>query len=109
MSLCTDCPNRPICQTLCPEAILYVNQDNVSLKKLLGAGRIYKKKMSDVDLMAAQEEENMLDAFFQLPRKKQVLTLLEKGMSRKEIAEVLGITRENLRDIIRRLNRTSHE
>ena len=105
MSLCNDCPNRSICQTLCPEAILYVNQDNVSLKKLLGAGRVYKKKLSDVDLMAVQEEENMIDAFFQLPRKKQVLTLLQRRMSRAEIAKVLGITRENVRDVVRRLKK----
>jgi CRP-like cAMP-binding protein len=84
-----------------------VNQDNVSLKKLLGAGRVYKKRLSDVDLAAIQEEENVLDAFFQLPRKKQVLTLIEKGISRSDMCKVLGITRENLRDILRRLKKDS--
>lgn len=34
MALCDDCPKRSICNTLCPEAEVYANQDYVEQSEL---------------------------------------------------------------------------
>lgn len=100
IGLCTDCPKRPHCNTLCPEAELYASQDWEDLQEITVGLPEYSKE--DI---AEKELQRKLNKFYQLPRKKQVLTLLERGLPRKEVCQILGITKENLRDIIRRISK----
>jgi DNA-binding NarL/FixJ family response regulator len=77
--LCTECPNRPLCKSLCAEAEIYANQDNPN----------YHKEGS----------------FHLTPMEKGVLDGLAAGKTREEIAQILGITRKQLRDHIYNLKR----
>ncbi len=97
VGLCTDCPNRKYCNSLCPEADIYANQDWGYLQELtIGIPSFTKKDIVDI------EKEKVISSFNQLSRKKQVMALLGEGLSREEVAQVLGITRRNLREIVRR-------
>ena len=92
--LCITCPKRTYCSDLCPEAECYANQDEVPQRELtIGLPR-YGKWPEPVEKPILTKREH------------DVLSRLAKGESREKIAKVLGITRENVRQIIRRTRKT---
>ncbi len=106
MSLCQDCTKRYLCNSLCPEAEAFVNQDNVSISERLlpaiGIDEVSRIARLDVcDL----ERDRIIEEFRKLSKKHQVETLLKAGLTREQIAQLVGITRENLRKIISRLRK----
>lgn len=86
--LCVTCPNRPLCSTLCPEAELYVKQDEIGQKELLiGIPRYGKWPESVNKSLFTKRERRVIDA-------------LLDGKTKAEIVKDLGITRKNLRDTL---------
>jgi len=100
LDFCTTCIKRTYCTSLCPEAEMYAGQDWVYLQELPIGDASYTNE----DIVE-KLQSTITSKFRQWPRKKQVLTLLEKEVSRKVICQVLNITRENLRYIINKLNK----
>ena len=85
MTLCDDCPKKDICQTLCPEAELYANQDYVPQKQLVFTHQNIKK-WPEKDARRAYTVTEMA-----------ILNALADGLTRECICKVLGITRSTLR------------
>ena len=92
---CTNCPHRQFCNTLCPEAELYVKQDEVPKREMTIGIPIYINK--------PWPEPGKSSLFTKLENK--VFSRLVDGKSRREIVKELNITKENLRDVIRRIRR----
>lgn len=96
--LCQDCPKKSKCTKLCDEAEAYADQDHISLEE---------KPVADLEFSEfgdLSEWTNKLLPKVKLSnREKETLTLLGKGLTRADVCKLLEITRENLRDIIRRL------
>ena len=97
--LCQDCPDRNSCLKLCSEAEAYVGQDD-----------IYQRELTIPNI-----KYNNFSHFEPIPnvhlskREKQILTLLGMGLDRRDISKLLKISRDNLRDIIRRIKKKSHD
>jgi len=93
--LCTDCPKRPLCSSLCPEAELYVKQDEVSRQEIPIGLPIYGNgewpEGKDKSLFTKAEVA--------------LLSRLVDGRDREQIAEELGITRHSLKLRIQRLRK----
>lgn len=102
--LCHDCSSKDLCTSLCPEALAYANQDWVGLKELpVGLPEYIQKDIQEAEI------HNVLNKFSKLSRELQVVTLLKAGFSRKQIAQILGISRKNLRLIIYRANKKRYK
>ena len=87
--LCQECPKKPFCSALCPEAILFADQDKTSQKEFL-LGEL--KYSNPENLPIRPPEDSQISK-----TEKKILTLLAMGMDRKEISKLLDITRNNLR------------
>jgi hypothetical protein len=99
--LCQECPNRPLCSSLCPEAELYLKEEEAMRDFInLGVAVFGKSTKGDIDEI---EEKRMLDQFYSLPTKEQVSRLLDAGYTRQKICKALNITRTYLRKIIQKL------
>jgi len=85
--LCSTCPSKPICCTLCPEAELYVKQDEVAQKELTIGNPEYGESpwRDSVDKPIFTKTET------------RVIAALLDGKTKEEIAEYLGITRHSLK------------
>ena len=92
--LCQDCPKKSECVELCVEAELYVNQDHVGRDEL---------PTEDVDCTIDWPDPTKNTHL--TPREKEILTLLGRGLNRFDVCQVLGISRHNLRECIRRLKK----
>lgn len=93
--LCLTCPKRSVCSCLCPEAEVYANQDEVAPRELtIGLPRHGK--------WPEPVEKPLLSK-----REREVLWRLASGEDREKIAKELGITRKNLREIIRRAKKSA--
>jgi DNA-binding NarL/FixJ family response regulator len=71
-SICTTCPNRPLCDVLCPEAELYADQDQPKV----GRPRVYEKPHLT-------------------PTEAKILSLLMQGKKASEIMQLLGISADS--------------
>lgn len=98
--LCRQCDKFATCTTLCPEAERYVNQDYVPLKEVLLPQSTLESLPAGISVWEGKPNKPILTK-----REAQVFTALLQGKTREEIAEMLGITRENLKQIIRRIRR----
>jgi DNA-binding NarL/FixJ family response regulator len=81
--LCQECPNKPLCKRLCPEAEFYVNQDNPNYHK-------------EGDLHFT-------------PIEKKILTLLMKGKTKDQIRETLKLSVHGLNVHIGNLKKKSQD
>ncbi len=85
VDLCTECTKRAFCSSLCPEAELYVKQDERSQRELtVGIVRYGKWPESPKESMFTKTE-------------KKVIASLLDGKTRAEIVKGLGITRHSLK------------
>lgn len=96
---CQDCQDRNSCLKLCPEVEVHVNQDNVYQRELTLPNISYN------NLSYCEQISNVRLS----KREKQILTLLGMGLDRRDISKLLKISRDNLRDIIRRIKKKSHD
>ena len=92
--LCKTCPKHDLCSCLCPEAEVYADQDEVSQRELTVGLPRYGK-------WPEPREKPILSK-----RAKEVLLRLAAGKTRNQISQELGITRENVRNIIRRARKS---
>lgn len=91
--LCMACPHRQFCSDLCPEAELYANQDEVQQTEInVGLPR-YGKWPEPVEKSTFT------------PLEQKVLRALADGKTRNEIAQLLGITRQTVRSVIRNIRK----
>lgn len=95
--LCQDCLNRNSCSILCPEAEAYASQDYVGLRELpIGLPMFgeFPKPISNIRLTKME---------------KKIVTLIGQGLSRKEVCELLKISRLALRAHLIRLRKKCNE
>jgi DNA-binding NarL/FixJ family response regulator len=93
VDLCTECTKRALCSTLCPEAELYVKQDEVSQRELTIGDIRYGRWPESPEKSIFTEKE------------RQVIPLLLDGKTRKQIGKLLDMTRETLRKHIENIRR----
>ena len=87
---CDKCPTKSICSQLCPEAELYVKQDNVPHKdELLLGYSLYARPWPDIPSPVRLTE-----------KQAQVIALLLQGYSRKDVQAKLGYTDNYFRQIL---------
>ena len=102
--LCQECPQKPFCSALCPEAILFADQDKTSQKEFL----LGEPKYSNPDNLPIRPPEDSRVS----KTEKKILMLLAMGMDRKEVGKLLDISRNNLRvrlhGLKRKFNAFSH-
>jgi ATP/maltotriose-dependent transcriptional regulator MalT len=84
--MCGDCDKRSTCTKLCPEAERYASQDEVALmeepKGFFDEQVTTIEYISNIDLTE---------------RERDVLTLLGRGLSRRDVCQLLDISRGSLR------------
>jgi DNA-directed RNA polymerase specialized sigma subunit len=100
--LCEDCDKRSVCQTLCPEAEMYVNQDQVKQK----AKRLDPKLQANpkpLPSITKSTEELILELFF-LDRLTQAQVSEKLYISQPYVSKVIkkykGIMAETLRKMV---------
>ena len=91
--LCNDCPNKSLCSCLCPEAEMYVNQDNKEQRELLISNPKSGNWPDFIEKSKYTETE------------RNILHALLDGKTRVEICQTLNITRESLRKHISNIRR----
>ena len=84
--LCQECPKRPFCSQLCPEAQLYADQDRTRQREISIPNPRYGLIPEGIDEIPPVTN-----------KERHILALLAGGLSRGEICELLRITRKNLR------------
>jgi DNA-binding NarL/FixJ family response regulator len=97
IDFCTSCPNRPLCNDLCPEAELYVKQDEIPQRELT-IGAILKERSFPPMPWASS-------SIHFTKREKEILTLLARGLTRADIAQHMRITRNSLRQFIKKIKK----
>lgn len=96
--LCDDCNKRNLCNSLCPEAELYVNQDHIPQREMpIGLPKYSKPSIEQVSNILLTKRE------------KEIVTLLGSGLSRADVCQLLKISRESLRKHIQRINKKRHD
>lgn len=85
IDLCTECTKRAFCSTLCPEAELYVKQDEIS-----------QRELTIGDIRYGRWPESPEKSIFTKTERKVIASLLD-GKTRVEIVKGLGITRHSLK------------
>ncbi len=84
--LCQECPKRPFCSQLCPEAQLYADQDKARQREISIPTPRYGSIPEGIE-----EIPHITN------KERQILALLRGGLSRGEVCELLQISRKNLR------------
>jgi DNA-binding NarL/FixJ family response regulator len=93
MKKCTECPKYAVCKVLCVEAETYANQDYVRQSEI-STDRIEYLRMDKIKLLI--EWQSSSRAIDLTKREREILILLGKGLSRKDVCELLDITNKNL-------------
>lgn len=92
---CNDCHNRAVCNTLCPEAELYVNQDFVpQTERPSGI-------LNDRNIKDWPENEELVFT----PQQREIVRLLARGKTKLEVREILGISRQHINEQLARLKK----
>ena len=91
--LCKTCDKREYCSDLCPEAELYVKQDNV------------KQREKNIGLPRFGKLPELKSNTHLTPREREIVTLLGKGLPRKDICQILDIVSHTLRNHIKRIKK----
>jgi DNA-binding NarL/FixJ family response regulator len=93
---CQECPKRPFCSNLCPEALAYSNQDQRPRREFF---TLSEAKYSP---LALDFDETPAPPFLSKTESK-ILMLLKKGFTREETCEILEISRNCLRSHLNRI------
>jgi len=91
--LCQECPLRALCTDLCPEAELYVKQNNIG-RRDIPVGRIYPRRWP-----------SLVERTYLTKKEREILTLLGRGLTRVEVCQILSMTRNTLRTHIYNLRK----
>lgn len=91
--LCQDCPKKEICYELCKEAEEHVRQDEV-----------YQREKT-IGLPSHGDFPELTSNIPLTKREKQILTLLGQKLPRKDICQLLNISRGNLRWYLNKLKK----
>lgn len=84
-TMCQECPNYQWCSSLCPEAELYVKQDEVALREMpIGLPKYGR-------FLSLPSNSYFTDL------ERRLMNLLGQGLSRRQVAESLHISRGALR------------
>ncbi len=99
IDLCTNCKKRNDCKELCLKAEEYVNQDYVPLRERL--------LLQSTDNMPDDTERwfNIPEKSILTKREYQLLHALIEGKTRTEAAQLLGITKETVRSMLRNIRK----
>lgn len=101
--MCTKCEKRKKCTTLCNKADKYASQDRV------GQGDESINPKGDVSEMfantSAKEWPELKENTHLTPTDKEVVTLLSRGLNRKDVCQVLEISRQTLRKRLSRMRK----
>jgi len=95
--LCQDCLKRNSCLKLCQDAEDYASQDYIGLREL------------PIGLPMHGEMPELISSIPMTKMEKQITSLFGKGLNRKDVCQILKISRRCLRDHIYRLNKKSDE
>ena len=90
-NFCRSCPKNKTCTELCLNAERYASQDYVPQQELTLPDPYSTKKIP------------FISATYLTIREKEIVTLMGKGLSRRDISQTLDITRNALRINIHRL------
>jgi DNA-binding NarL/FixJ family response regulator len=95
---CQECPKKAYCSDLCPEARAYANQDCLTRREYF----------SFPEAQYSSHDE-ILETLPKLSKTEwKIVTLLKKGLTRREACEILGISRQNLRNVLLRIKRKGY-
>lgn len=90
------CPTRNSCQTLCGEAEAWANQDYVGQRELtIGLPRTGEMPELPANVYLTETE-------------CAIVTLLGRGLNRRDVCQVMDMSRETLRKHLERLRKKSH-
>ena len=95
MGLCSDCDKREMCVGLCPEAEVYVSQDNVEWKE---TPRIYTDP--DRNELRVFYEDTGRDYPALSKTEKAILSHLAQRKSMRQIALELELSYDNVRKVL---------
>jgi len=88
------CPTRDNCTALCDEAEAWANQDYVGQReKTIG---ITQAKENSVE---------MWSNVFLTKTEREIVTLLGRGLNRRDVCQILNMTRDCLRNHIKRMRK----
>lgn len=94
--LCTSCNKRELCAVLCPEAELFVSQDQADW----GATPVLYRSQ-DGEHIPVFDPRMVREATVTLsPLETKVAVAINAGYTREQVAEITGISRGHLRKII---------
>ena len=96
MSICTKCPDRATCMSLCEKAEEYVNQDYASQKEIT------------IGIPLPRELDIHSSVYF-TKTEREIVTLLGKGLTREDVCQVLDISRGALRIHFYRLKKKCND
>jgi DNA-binding NarL/FixJ family response regulator len=95
--LCQDCLKRNSCPKLCQDVEIHVNQDYVGLRELPIGLPMYGEFPESISNISMTKME------------KKIVSLVGQGLSRKEVCELLKISRLALRAHLIRLRKKCNE
>ncbi len=89
--LCDTCPHKNHCSSLCPEAELYVKQDEAPQReKTIGLPKYGKLPSYPSNIYLTKRE-------------KQIVTLLGQGLTNADVCQLLKMKRGTLRMALKRM------
>jgi DNA-binding CsgD family transcriptional regulator len=104
--LCQSCDKKALCEVLCPEAELYVDEDSVEQNEMVYGlrpseplTRKLRKDLDDLGWLRPKIKLSKMEA--------KIVTLMVLGKKYKEIRKELNITKHNFDNIIFRLRKKS--
>jgi len=95
--LCEECNKKHLCTTLCPEAELFINQDTVPQRE------------KTVGLPTPKPWPEFISSVYLTKMQREIVTLLGRGLTRKDVCQTLEITRVALRMHMKRLREKCYD
>lgn len=95
---CQECPKKTFCSQLCPEAEAYANQDRRTRREYFSFPEAkYSHGSEDLERLPSLSKTEW-----------KIVTLPKKGLTRKQISEILEVSRPNLRRFLLKIKRKGH-
>lgn len=97
--LCIECSKKSFCETLCPEAELYVSQDEAPATELPVGGEIMDRRLKKVNWSTLKETMPNLTK-----DELRLFRYIKLGLQTVEIAKLFGIKQPSAVEKIKKLN-----